>query len=59
MNEKVNDEKKNEPLYSSTRIGDELYRCADLVIDDCPLLYHLEEDDKGINHVKCIWQEDN
>lgn len=59
MNEKVDGEEKIEPLYSSTRIGDEPYRCADLVIDECPLLYHLEEDDKGINHVVAIGKDDS
>lgn len=58
MNEKVNQE-NIEPLYSSVRIGDDSYRCADLAIDECPLLYHLEEDDKGINHVKCIGKDDS
>lgn len=59
MNEKINDEEKIESLYTSTRIGDENYCCAKLDVPDCPFIYHLEEDDKGINHVKCIGKDES
>ena len=57
MNEKINVEtgevqEKVKPLYKGVYIGDREYICSSLDIPVNPITFHLEEDDKGIQHVQ-------
>ena len=40
-----------EPLYNDVFIGDSRYHCSSVDFGECPNIYGIEVDDKGIEHV--------